>query len=232
LDRQNDVYRDGLADLACHINDQSDGLVVKRLEALFDHIYIDEMQDLVGYDLDFLDLLLRSKIMVTAVGDPRQFILRTSDGPRNKKYRGVGMRDWVAERASYCERKDRTTSARCGPEICAFASSLFPDLPALVPAERVPVAHEGIHRIAVTEVDDYVREYAPIVLRHSKATKTFGHVGLNIGVAKGATYDHVLICPTGPMKEFLVDGDASNLKRPESLYVAVTRARRSVAFVV
>ena len=54
---------------------------------------------------------------------------------------------------------------------------------------------------------------------------------MNIGVAKGSTFDRVLIFPTNPMRQFL-DEDPSKLKAPERLYVAVTRARHSVAFVV
>ena len=55
---------------------------------------------------------------------------------------------------------------------------------------------------------------------------------MNIGVAKGGTHDRIIIFPTKPMLGYLEDGDASKLKSPEKLYVAVTRARFSVAFVV
>jgi hypothetical protein len=55
---------------------------------------------------------------------------------------------------------------------------------------------------------------------------------INIGVSKGSTYERVLIFPTKPMQKYLETGDATKLKAPERLYVAVTRARYSVAFVV
>lgn len=55
---------------------------------------------------------------------------------------------------------------------------------------------------------------------------------MNIGVAKGSTFDRVLIFPTHPMLKYLDGGDPSELKAPERLYVAATRARHSVAFVV
>jgi hypothetical protein len=55
---------------------------------------------------------------------------------------------------------------------------------------------------------------------------------MNIGASKGSTFDRVLIFPTKPMLKYLEDGDPSKLKRPEALYVAVTRARHGVAFVV
>ena len=61
---------------------------------------------------------------------------------------------------------------------------------------------------------------------------TLGLPAMNIGIVKGSTFERVVIFPTRPMKQYLSDGDPSKLKAPESLYVAVTRARYSVAFVV
>ena len=55
---------------------------------------------------------------------------------------------------------------------------------------------------------------------------------VNIGVAKWQTFDRVVIFPTKPMLEYLENRDPSKLKEPEKLYVAVTRARFSVAFVI
>jgi hypothetical protein len=92
--------------------------------------------------------------------------------------------------------------------------------------------HDGVFQIACGDVLKYVERWSPVVLRHSKVTKSFGLPAVNIGVAKGSTYDRVLIFPTKPMLTYLADRDSSKLKAPESLYVAVTRARHSVAFVV
>jgi hypothetical protein len=55
---------------------------------------------------------------------------------------------------------------------------------------------------------------------------------MNIGVAKGSTFDRVLIFPTEPMLKYLELLDGSMLKAPQRLYVASTRARFSLAFVV
>lgn len=54
----------------------------------------------------------------------------------------------------------------------------------------------------------------------------------NIGVAKGSTYDRVLIFPTKPMLEYLKTNDLTKLPSRHRLYVAVTRARFSVTFVL
>lgn len=55
---------------------------------------------------------------------------------------------------------------------------------------------------------------------------------MNFGVAKGSTFERILIFPTEPMLNYLKDREPKALKSPEDLYVAVTRARFSVAFVV
>jgi DNA helicase-2/ATP-dependent DNA helicase PcrA len=55
---------------------------------------------------------------------------------------------------------------------------------------------------------------------------------MNIGLAKGRTYDRVLIFPTKPMKEYLKTQEVAKAGDIAKLYVAVTRARFSVAFVV
>ena len=79
------VWRDGVSDLVRRIDDSTGGLVIARLEDMLAHTYIDEVQDLVGYDLDVLDLLFESRIGVTVVGDPRQHLFATNEGPRNKR---------------------------------------------------------------------------------------------------------------------------------------------------
>lgn len=232
LDANRDVYRGGMSDLACYANDASGGEVIRRLERIFDHVYIDEVQDLVGYDLDFLDLLFRSRIAVTVVGDPRQHTLATNQGARNKRYRGAGLVTWLQERREYCRREDRTVSARCEQGICDFASALFPDLPPLHAEARQRTGHDGIHLVDPHAVHDYVAQYRPVILRDSRRTNTLGYPAINIGVAKGSTFDRVLIFPTKPMKQYLADGDITKLRAPERLYVAVTRARHSAAFVI
>lgn len=44
------------------------------------------------------------------------------------------------------------------------------------------------------------------------------------------TFERVLIYPNGPFKDFLLKGKA--LKTPQKYYVAATRAKYSIAFVM
>lgn len=232
LDPRHNVFRDGASHLACQVNEMSDGRVIARLEKLYDDIYIDEVQDMVGYDLDFLDLLFESVVRLTVVGDPRQHTLATNQGTRHRRYRGAGLMRWFERRAATCVREDWVVSHRCNQSICDFASALFPNLPPLRAGHEVTTGHDGISTIEKMEVGAYVEHYQPQILRDKKTSDTLGFSALNIGVSKGATYDRVLVFPTRPMRQFLDDRDPSRLRAPERLYVAVTRARHSVTFVL
>ncbi|MHC4302804.1 MAG: P-loop NTPase family protein, partial [Planctomycetota bacterium] len=77
-----------------------------------------------------------------------------------------------------------------------------------------------------------VTTYSPVVLRYDRRTKTHSYPALNFGYVKGATFDRVLIIPHGSIKKYLRSGDLDDVKGSlEKFYVAVTRARYSVAFL-
>jgi DNA helicase IV len=159
--------------------------------------------------------------------------LATNIGPRNKKYRGVGLAAWIAERSNICTLETRDCSYRCNQAICDFADAIYPNMPATKSTDVAPTGHDGIFQIVRDDVEGYVEEHHPVtVLRHNKNVDTKGLPAMNIGVAKGSTFDRVMIFPTKPMLRYLENKDETKLKAPERLYVAVTRARFSVAFVV
>ncbi len=233
LDSNADLYRDSVSDFVVTLDKKVAGAVIGRLERIYTHIFVDEVQDLVGYDLDVVDLLMPSNINLLLVGDPRQHTLATNIGPRNKKYRGVGLADWFEERSAVCTLETRNHNYRCNQAICDFADAIFPNMPATTSVDVPATGHDGIFKIPRSEIAQYCSEYHPVtVLRHDKNFKTEGLSAMNIGVAKGGTFDRVVLFPTAPMLKYLEDGDPTKLKAPERLYVAVTRARFSVAFVV
>jgi hypothetical protein len=233
LDGNNDLYRDGVSDFVVALNGDANGAIVRRLEGIYTHIFIDEVQDLVGYDLDVLDILMSSSVKVTLVGDPRQHTLSTNIGPRNKKYRGAGIKAWFEERAGNCQLQTRDVSYRCNQTICDFADAIYPHMPRTRSYGVGETGHDGIFYISPRRVLEYLDEYGDVmVLRHDKRANTLGIPAMNIGVSKGSTFDRVMIFPTKPMIDYLKKRDPATLKAPERLYVAVTRARFSVAFVV
>ena len=66
------IYSDKIAKFACRCDERSNGAVISRLSKIYTHIFIDEVQDLAGYDLEFLDKLFLSPLEILLVGDPRQ----------------------------------------------------------------------------------------------------------------------------------------------------------------
>lgn len=90
---------------------------------------------------------------------------------------------------------------------------------------------------------DYSRRYnCPVnvnmdgmVLRWNRTTIVASHLArhaTNIGEVKGCTFDRVLIYPTQPMLKYLKTANPEDAGDRQRFYVATTRARYSVAFVI
>ena len=234
FDAAHNLYREHASQFAFLANQYSDGLVIDRLGDMFDHIYIDEIQDMAGYDLDLLDALFDSMIDVTVVGDPRQSTYFTTNESRNKKYRGAGILQWFNERQNtgVCEIENRAFSVRCNQEICDFADDLFPKLPRTTSRNTEQTGHDGIFSIPRSEALDYFDQHKPMVLRYAISSDTIGLPAINFGMSKGNTYDRVLIFPTQPMVAYLKSKNLARAGSLEKFYVAVTRAKYSVAFAM
>lgn len=71
LDHDGQAYRLHLAQLAYETNAAADSAVLDRLCRIYDTIYIDEVQDLNGYDLELLKQLMGAPIDLVMVGDVR-----------------------------------------------------------------------------------------------------------------------------------------------------------------
>jgi hypothetical protein len=232
-DSSSRLYKDRLSHLAVHLNELTKGAVVERIADVYRHIFIDEVQDCGGYDLDLFDLLLAVDVNTCMVGDPRQSILSTNHGTRHKKYRREGLWTWFKERSNLVSIEERADNYRCHPLVCAFADRIYPTLPPSRSQVSLSTGHDGVFIVSEDDVDWYLRTFRPdAVLRDSVRTVTGGREAINIGHAKGATFERVLLFPTKSMVSFLVSGNASDLGDPARFYVAVTRARFSVAVVV
>lgn len=230
----NRMYSDRAADFAVRCDELTQGKVIQRLTAMYDEIYIDEVQDLAGYDLDLVERLLTSGIEILLVGDTRQATYATNHSPRHRQYRGVAMmalfQDWQTR--NLCRIDHRLTSHRCPQSLCDLADALYPHMPRTESGNTEVTGHDGIYVVAPGQVAQYVREFAPVVLRYDRREGCAGLPGVNFGQCKGRTYARVLIFPNGPLTQFLRTADSSRLSSPAKYYVAFTRARHSVAFVM
>ena len=236
LTKSNDIYKNKVSEFAYECNKITGGLVLNRLEKIYDYIFIDEFQDFAGYDLNLLESLFNVSINIIAVGDPRQTTFSTNNSRKNKQHRKEKIYSWVKkkEQEKLISIEEIKKSYRCNQIICDFADELFCDLPKTVSKNKTITGHDGIFFISKrkTEINVYVETYKPIILRYNRTSNTLGFDAINIGLSKGNTYDRVLIFPTKPMLEYLKTRDISCVGDKSKLYVAVTRARYSVAFAV
>lgn len=228
------MYSDRAADFAVRCDELTDGATFSRLSAIFHEIYVDEVQDLAGHDLDLVERMLTSGMEVLLVGDTRQATYATNNSPRYRQYRGVPMvelfRAWEAR--NLCQIQHLLTSYRCVQSVCDMADALYKQMPATVSANDNVTGHEGIYIVHPEHVSAYVNEFAPTVLRYDRKESCGGLPAINFGQSKGRTYQRVLIFPNGPLARFLQTADVRHIASPAKYYVAITRARQSVAFVL
>jgi DNA helicase-2/ATP-dependent DNA helicase PcrA len=229
------IYSDKVSKLACEIIRKTGGRPIKRLEQIFDRIYIDESQDLAGYDLELLEVLMKSKITVTLVGDHRQATFTTNDNLKNRKFARQNViekfQEWRASRL--CSVEYQYHSYRCIQPICDFADKLHPSLPKTTSRNDTRTGHDGVFALENRHVAAYVAAFNPQVLRYNRKQKDVPGSPMNFGAAKGMTFKRTLIFPHKSLEKYVASGNLADAgKDIAKIYVAVTRARQSVAFVI
>ncbi|EAF1855885.1 hypothetical protein CKB86_06900 [Listeria monocytogenes] len=228
----NDVKPNNASEFVIALNKLSNGAVIKRLEEIYSTIYIDELQDLVGRDIELLELLLHSSIKIYCVGDYKQSTLKTHNAKANRNKTGMYIFDYLKsiQGTHSIEIIEENTSRRFGAEIAGFANLIYPSNPIIGIMNEKLIA-TGVFQIHKKDIEKYVRFYKPIVLRYDKRTDTMNYPAFNFGVSKGMSIDRVLIFPNGPLEKFLKNPDVK-MKSVEKYFVGVTRARYSMVFVV
>ena len=229
------MYVDKVSKFACRVIEHTNGLPLQRLERIFDRLFIDESQDLAGYDLELIEMLLKSGVEVTLVGYRRQATYSTNSAAKNKKYGGPNIilkfKEW--EKAGLCGIDHQNYSYRCVQEICDLADQFHPEAPNTESRNTDVTGHDGVFAVRKSQVQAYIEAYNPQPLRYNRATRNIPGKPINYGNAKAKTFDRTLIYPHAPLKKFLKTGDLKDAgKEIAKIYVAITRARQSVAFVV
>lgn len=242
LNGAKDLYKDNVTALAFKCVNDSDGAVIKRLEEIYSHIFIDELQDYAGWDLEIFRLLFNSNIVVTCVGDYKQATFRTNNSSKNRKFRDDKVRDFFKEleKADLCEISYSNKTRRFNQEICNYVNTIFNEKEFyVIPNEKGENAEEentGIFIIENTFVKAYCDYYNPIILRYERTSKVnFKHSCdvLNYGNSKGCTFDRVIIIPVSTVIPFIEKQVEISSKQTRSkFYVACSRARHSVVFAM
>lgn len=227
-----DIKSKEIAELVLQINKKSQGKVMNRLSRVYSHLFIDEVQDMAGYDLNIIETLMYSDIKVICVGDNKQATFKTNNSIKNKSKSGTKIWDFFQKLISedVVKVQKNLISRRFNQEICSFANMVYPNENNVGTSMNEKTDHDGVILINKNDVQKYYNYYRPIILKYDKKTSTDGYYSFNFGECKGMTFKRVLIYPNGPFKDFLLKGKA--LKTPQKYYVAATRAKYSIAFVV
>jgi len=218
------------------------GRSTMRLEEIYGAIFIDEIQDLVGWDYEIIRYLsVANEMDIVCVGDFRQTIYRTSNASKGPKTNN----DKISKFEEYgFNITPLSINRRCVQPICDFSDSIHDDDYPLTTSEveNVPegyAAHQGLFAVRTNDVDAYIQEFTPVILRHGKNSSPElckGRTVYNFGKAKGLGFERVLILATENHKKFIAGdntaftGGASDDAR-NKFYVAVTMARYSATFL-
>jgi len=233
-----------LAKLATKIMKKREKEVLARLEDIYSHIYIDEVQDLVGWDYEVLKILSKSKLMkITCVGDFRQTIYDTSSASKGPKSTKQKLEKFVSMNFDV---KNLAVSRRSVKGICDFSDTIHSNegykktlsLTVNLPYHNY---HTGVFCVRESYVNEYIREFSPVILRHGvNSGKRYNEMDvkkINFGKSKGLSFDRTLIIPTQAYLRF-ISGEKNIFSADKTeasknkLYVASTRAKYSTAFVV
>ena len=236
--RDYQIYSDKISKFVVRCNEKSNNYVIERISALFKNIFIDEVQDMAGYDLEIIRLFLMSNSIVKIAGDPRQVTYHTHTERKFSKYANGMIQEFIENECKSidCHINTETLkgSWRNNQSICDFANRIFPEKPQCKSLQTKITGHDGVFLIKENDIDKYLSEYSPLQLRYDRKTKKFNpnYEVKNYGESKGATFDRVLIYPTQKILDWvLFDKEIDSFETKCKAYVAITRARYSVAIV-
>lgn len=239
------AYSGLLAKLANLITNQSRDAPAKRLKGIYQKIFFDEVQDLVGWDYEVIKFL--NKVIpdaICCVGDFRQTIYTTTFGhkspltPREKIAYFVGKMNF--------ENHSMPNNHRCIQKICNLSDAIHSGQyeKTISGVTKIPDElshHSGVCIVKRSQITEYLAAFQPQVIRWSSSTGTnylpSSASCYTFGSSKGLGFDRVLIVPTEKHLKFVCGNVKAfeNEKTDESqnkLYVAITRARYSLAFLV
>lgn len=244
FDRRNCVYSDKLSKLVIRCNNASAGAVFERVTRIFPFIFVDEVQDLAGHDLDILVALFKSPSHVVMVGDPRQVTYLTHNEARHGKYKDGGIENFLRDTlpkkiACDIDTTSLATSHRNSALICTMSSKLYPAMAAPAACNcagcRQPIPDDaGLYIVRRKDLPRYLGTGRPVQLRWGSNVRVASSdlPTLTFGRSKGLGFDRIVIYPTQEMVVWLKDPkSALKTETRAKMYVAITRARHVVAVV-
>lgn len=239
--KEHRAFGEKLSELALDCNEKAENLPSLRLTNIFEHIFIDEVQDLAGFDLDLIQQLFLSNSNIILAGDPRQTTYLTNhNGNKNKKYRDGKIIEYFQAQKELkniftVDYETLNHSWRCCQKICNFASKISCAYPSMSSKNTNQISPQGVYLVKPDDRVNFLKNYTEMIqLRWDKKNKQplQEFSCMNFGEAKGLTFEGVLIYPTNDMKEWIENNDKElSFATRCKFYVAVTRAKYLVGIV-
>ena len=237
FDNNNRIYTDKISKLVIRINEANKGLVFDRISKIFSKIFIDEVQDLAGYDLEIIKKIAESTTKLVIVGDPRQSIYSTHKTTKNDKYNSGKIDKFIREE---CKKNSfeididsLNKCRRCHKDIVKFLNDFYPEYRSLEFSEIPENDFQGIYVVRNEDLDMYLHRFNPIQLRYNKNTHVNNEYQcINYKNSKGCTFNRTIIYPTEDFKNYLkTKKTITSIGTKNAIYVALSRAVDSVAIV-
>src|SRR2546426_3501775 len=123
----------------------------------------------------------------------------------------MGILELVAkwEKSNLCQMESHARSHRCIQKICNFADRLWPEMPKTISLNHASIKHDGMFVVSKRNLQEYVKTFAPKILRYDSRTESHGYSTLNFGNAKRLGFPRVLVLPHGPIKKYLKNGNVN-----------------------
>ncbi len=200
------IYSDKVSKFIFEGSEEVRNNVISRIAKIYPNIYIDEAQDLVGYDVSLIMLLFNSCSNMLLFCDPRQTIYSTHHTRKNKTLTDDGSIPIDEETLKYSHRNNKF--------ICLFSSMLYHgEYKETEPCkcksgckniESVvkKIEHIGVFTVREKDINSYLEKYKPTQLRYMVNVKVNDDYDVyNFGKSKGKTFNRVLIYPTSDMEK-------------------------------
>lgn len=230
------VYSDKISKLALKCNEENNNLVFQRIKSLCDYIFIDEIQDMAGFDFELIKSMMEYGIKIIMVGDPRQITYKTHHTNKNKKYNDENLKDFFEKKCSkICEIDEKALNVthRCRKEIIDIANKVFPQYtPANSDFEKLDDVINGVYFFDKNDVFNIQNCLKAEVLRFDKRFFENDSNVINIGKSKGLEFDHTLLILTKDMIDWFFKPIELGNETKAKLYVALTRARFSCGICI
>ena len=236
------IYSDRLPKFVYKSNEATDGEIINRISRMYKYIFVDEVQDLAGYDLEIIKLLLDSPSTILLVEDPRQVTYLTHHETKLNKYKNGKIEDFIniecKKQNVEIDKNTLKVSHRNNKMVCDFSSKLYPEFEITLPCDceqcrKYVIEHEGVFLVKPYDVDSYLKKINPVQLRWNRIKEVNDKYPVfNFGESKGKTFDNVLIYPTEDMEKWIIDHKYKLAYETRAkFYVAITRAKYSVAII-